>query len=58
MDADKAGREATLRSRDALGRNVVPIALPNGVKDPADLATRTDGAALFADAIRDALATV
>jgi DNA primase catalytic core len=58
LDADNAGREATLRLRDAVGTSVIPVALPTGVKDPADLATRTDGAALFAKAIRGALATV
>jgi DNA primase len=58
MDADNAGREATLRLRDALGGNVVPIALPDGVKDPADLASRADGAALFGEAIRTALTTI
>jgi DNA primase len=58
LDADNAGREATLRLRDVVGTTVIPVALPSGVKDPADLATRTDGAALFANAIRGALATV
>src|ERR671938_676618 len=55
MDADAAGREATARLREALGRHAVPVSLPTGVKDPGELAPRRDGGVLFAQAIRNAL---
>ena len=56
MDADAAGQEAAIRLVEAFGRRAVPVALPPGVKDPADLAARGDGGMLFAEAIREALA--
>jgi DNA primase len=55
LDDDDAGRQATARLREALGDRAVPISLPTGVKDPADLAARADGGLLFAHAIRSAL---
>ena len=55
MDADNAGREATARIREAVGDQAIPVALPAGVKDPGELASRPDGGVLFAQAIRRAL---
>jgi DNA primase len=52
LDNDQAGQEATARLVDALGSRVIPVKLPAGVKDPAELATRHDGAELFARAIQ------
>jgi DNA primase len=52
LDDDRAGREATTRLIAALGDRVIPVKLPAGVKDPADLATRHDGADLLARAIQ------
>ncbi len=46
LDADEAGREATLALRQALGERAVPVALP-GVKDVAELALRPDGRLAF-----------
>ena len=51
LDQDDAGLEATLRLVDALGPQAVPVALPDGVKDVAELAPRADGQAVFATAL-------
>lgn len=52
LDNDDAGREATEVLRAALGaQRVVPVAVPDGVKDVAELAPRPDGNALFAAAL-------
>jgi DNA primase len=51
LDQDKPGLEATLRLADALGSAAVPVALPDGVKDVAELAPRADGQAVFASAL-------
>jgi DNA primase len=56
LDADTAGREATARLVDVLGSRVIPVDLPPGIKDPADLAQRVDGSELFRSAIRSAVA--
>jgi DNA primase len=56
LDADAAGQEATARLVDLLGARVIPVALPPGIKDPADLAQRPDGSELFRGAIRTAVA--
>ena len=56
MDADAAGREATSRLVEAFGAREVPVTLPHGIKDPADLARRSDGDKLFASAINEASA--
>jgi DNA primase len=56
LDADAAGQEATARLVDLLGARVIPVALPPGIKDPADLAQRPDGSELFRGAIRSAVA--
>jgi DNA primase len=54
LDDDDAGHQATSRLREALGDRAVPVSLPTGVNDPADLAARADGGLLFAHAIRSA----
>jgi len=53
LDQDDAGIEATLRLADALGSTAVPVALPEGTKDIAELAPRADGQAVFAAAWAD-----
>ena len=55
LDADAAGQEATAHLVQALGSRVIPVALPPGIKDPAELAPRPDGEALFRAAIRAAV---
>src|SRR5207253_4059184 len=56
LDSDAAGQEATTRLVDLLGARVIPVALPPGIKDPADLAQRPDGPELLRGAIRSAVA--
>ena len=56
MDTDAAGHKACERLVEALGPRAVPVLLPDGAKDPADLALTADGARLFAEAIREASA--
>lgn len=51
LDADQAGREATDAIVQVLGPRAVPVRLPRGVKDVAELAPRSDGRALFAGAL-------
>lgn len=51
LDADDAGREAAEAIVQALGPRAVPLRLPDGVKDVAELAPRPDGRALFARAL-------
>jgi DNA primase len=51
LDTDDAGFEATLALYDAIGPTAVPVALPDDVKDPAELAPRPDGQAVFAGAL-------
>jgi DNA primase len=55
LDNDTAGRDATDRLIGTLGPRVVPVALPQHVNDPAELAPLPDGKALFCAAIRDAV---
>ena len=55
LDEDRAGREATARLIRTFGDRLIPVKLPAGVKDPADLATRHDGAQLFGRAIQQAV---
>jgi DNA primase len=50
-DMDAAGRDANARLVEAFGARAVPGSLPDGVKDPADLARTPDGDRLFAEAI-------
>ncbi len=53
LDADDAGEEATLHLIDAFGSRAIRVTLPPGM-DPANLAERPDGEALFRAAIRTA----
>ena len=55
LDTDDAGFEATLALYDAIGPTAVPVALPDDVKDPAELAPRPDGQAVFAEALLKAV---
>ena len=55
LDNDNAGVEATLTLHEALGGTSIPVALPDGVKDPAELVSRTDGRKLFATALLQAV---
>jgi hypothetical protein len=55
LDSDAAGQEATTRLTKAFGSRVIPIQLPPGMKDPADLAVLVDGSALLQVAIRQAI---
>jgi DNA primase len=55
LDDDTAGREATEQLTGALGRRVIPVQLPPGVNDPADLAPHPNGEALFRTAILNAV---
>jgi DNA primase len=55
LDNDEAGLEATLTLHEALGPTSTRVALPEGVKDPAELAARTDGRNLFAAALLQAV---
>jgi DNA primase len=55
FDEDLAGQEATARLIRSFRDRVIPVRLPAGVNDPADLAARPDGAALFRTAIRQAV---
>ena len=51
LDQDDAGVEATLRLSRELGPTAVPVTLPEGTKDVAELAIRSEGRALFATAL-------
>jgi len=51
LDRDSAGREATRALIQAFGARVLPVELPAGVKDPADLARDPWGDVLVAAAI-------
>jgi DNA primase len=55
LDTDDAGFEATLALYDAIGPTAVPVALPYDFKDPAELASRPDGQAVFAEALLKAV---
>jgi len=55
LDTDDAGVQATLALLEAIGPTAVPVALPDDVKDPAALATRPDGEAVFAEALLKAV---
>jgi DNA primase len=57
LDTDDAGIEATLALLEAIGPTAVPVALPEDVKDPAELACRADGQAIFAKALLEAVCT-
>lgn len=55
LDNDDAGLEAMLFLQEALGPTAVPVALPDGVKDPGELARRADGQPLFAAALLESV---
>jgi DNA primase len=57
LDQDDAGLEATLRLLDVLGPAAIPVALPDGIKDVAELAPRPDGHAVFARALLEGAGT-
>jgi DNA primase len=61
LDTDAAGQQAAALLHDHLAERAVVVDLPLGVKDPADLAVRSDGCealltALHAAGYRDAIA--
>ncbi len=51
LDNDDAGLEATLTLLQELGSTAIPVALPDGIKDPSQLATLANGRDLFAAAL-------
>jgi DNA primase len=51
LDNDDAGFEATLTLQEQLGGTAIPVALPEGIKDPSDLAAQPDGHEQFAAAL-------
>jgi DNA primase len=57
LDTDDAGVEATLALQETIGPTAVAVALPEDVKDPAELALRPDGQAVFAEALLRAVGT-
>jgi len=57
LHTDDAGVEGTLNLHEAIGATAVPVALPEDVKDPADLALRPDGQAVFTGALLRAVGT-
>jgi len=54
LDADVAGRAAAATLAGALGQSARLVAIPDGAKDVADLATRPDGRAVLLRALRQA----
>ncbi len=52
LDNDEAGRAATADLRSLLGSRAVPVLLPGGVKDVADLALLSDGKHVFFEALQ------
>ena len=55
LDNDDAGLEATLTLHEVLGATSIPVALPEGVKDPSQLAVRPDGREVFAAALLESV---
>lgn len=55
LDQDDGGVEATLRLADLLGPAAIPVALPDGTKDVAQLARLPDGQTVFASALLEAV---
>jgi DNA primase len=51
LDNDDGGRKATAQLASRFGSRAVEIALPPGVKDPAELARYLDGQQLFRSAL-------
>jgi DNA primase len=58
LDNDDAGLEATLTLQQELGPTAIPVALPDGIKDPSQLATLDNGRELFAAALLQAVGQV
>jgi DNA primase len=54
MDADQAGQGATTRLVEAFGSRALPVDLPPGTKDVAELAPRPEGDVVLASAIHAA----
>ena len=57
LDNDDAGLEAAWRLQQQIGPTAVAVALPEGIKDVAELAPRPDGKQLFAAALLQSVAT-
>ncbi len=57
LDTDDGGVEATLALHELIGSTAVPVALPDDIKDPAELAPRPEGQAIFAEALLRAVGT-
>ena len=57
FDNDDAGRAASARLAELLGRRAAVVTLPDGVADVADLATRPHGQAVFQRLLRHAAHT-
>jgi DNA primase len=55
LDNDDAGLEATLLLQQQLGHTAIPVALPDAIKDPSQLATQPDGREQFAGALLQAV---
>ncbi len=55
LDNDDPGLEATLTLQQALGATSIPVALPDGVKDPSELGAQTDGRERFAAGLLQAV---
>jgi DNA primase len=55
LDADSAGKQGIDRLVAGFGSRLVKVRLPTGVKDPGELAVRTDGEALLQASIRAAI---
>ncbi len=55
LDNDDAGIQATWTLQQALGATAIAVALPDGVKDPSQLATQPNGRELFAAALLQAV---
>jgi DNA primase len=51
LDNDDAGKSAALTLQHQLGSNAIAVALPDGIKDPSQLASLTDGRERFAAAL-------
>ena len=54
LDQDDGGIQATLRLADQLGQTAIPVALPDGIKDVAELAPLPDGRQVFTTALIEA----
>jgi DNA primase len=55
LDNDDPGVEATLLLQQQLGDTAISVALPDGIKDPSQFATQSDGREQFAAALLQAV---